>query len=160
MGIVRRETRKQRRHLPIRQLMKAAGAAIQRIKPVFMMSPMSVAQYIEPGRLDFDVLLIDEASQVEPVEALGAIARVRQIVVVGDERQLPPTRFFHRFGGGETEGADPDVLDASDLESILGLCIAQGLRDRMRAIVKCCGTGMIRRRPSDVCPLARLALRS
>ena len=73
--------------MPVRKLLSKAGHAIQAIKPVFMMSPISIAQYLEPGVLEFDLLLIDEASQVEPVDALGAMARVKQVVVVGDDKQ-------------------------------------------------------------------------
>ena len=97
MAVVRREIEKKRRHKPIRQLIKEAGTAILAIKPVFMMSPISVAQYLEPGSVTFDLLLIDEASQVSPVDALGAMARARQVVVVGDDKQLPPTRFFSKM---------------------------------------------------------------
>jgi len=130
LGVLRREIQKQRRHLPLRQLLKQAGRAIQAVKPVFMMSPMSVAQYLEPGALEFDLLLIDEASQVQPVDALGAIARCKQLVVVGDDRQLPPTRFFQKVLGEDVQEYE-DTFSAGDLESILGLCAAQGLRDRM-----------------------------
>ena len=131
-GIVRHEIQKKRRHLPIRQLLARAGRAVQSIKPVFMMSPISVAQYLEPGLLDFDLLLIDEASQVQPVDALGAIARARQVVVVGDSKQLPPTTFFQRMLN--EDGQDFEAtgeLAAGDLESILGLCCAQGMSQRM-----------------------------
>jgi very-short-patch-repair endonuclease len=130
IGVVRREIEKKRRHLPLRKLLNQAGTAIQSIKPVFMMSPMSVAQFLEPGSIEFDLLLIDEASQVQPVDALGAIARSRQIVVVGDDKQLPPTRFFAR-GMGDIEGEDIEGVDPGDLESILGLCSAQGVPNRM-----------------------------
>ncbi|WP_251265324.1 AAA domain-containing protein, partial [Enterobacter hormaechei] len=84
---------------PIRQLMVSAAPAIQALKPVFMMSPLSVAQFLPPGAVEFDLLVIDEASQVQPIDALGAIARAKQLVIVGDERQLPPTRFFSRALG-------------------------------------------------------------
>jgi len=130
LGLVRREIGKQRRHLPLRQLIKRAGRAIQAIKPVFMMSPLSVAQYIEPGAVEFDILFIDEASQVQPVDALGAIARCKQMVVVGDEKQLPPTRFFSRILDEEWKEEDGE-FSAGDLESILGLSLAQGVPDRM-----------------------------
>ena len=73
-AVIHREINKKRRHLPLRKLLTQAGHAIQSIKPVFMMSPISVAQYLDAGTLEFDLLLIDEASQVRPVEALGAIA--------------------------------------------------------------------------------------
>ena len=129
LGLIKREIQKKRRHLPLRKLIAQAGTAIQKIKPVFMMSPMSVAQFLAPGTLDFDLLLIDEASQVQPVDALGAIARSKKIVVVGDDKQLPPTPFFAR---GTTNGDEEDeVLSAGDLESILGLCSAQGMPERM-----------------------------
>ncbi len=91
VALLKHEMQKQRRHLPLRELLARAGKAVQAVKPVFMMSPLSVAQYLEPGVLEFDMLLIDEASQVRPVEALGAAARCRQMVVVGDDKQMPPT---------------------------------------------------------------------
>lgn len=135
LGVLNGEFAKKRNHLPIRKLMKKAGGAIQAIKPVFMMSPLSVAQFLEPGALHFDLLVMDEASQVEPVDALGAIARARQIVVVGDERQLPPTRFFSRMTTNISEEEDNDdddyTLATHDVESILNLCMARGLPQRM-----------------------------
>lgn len=131
VGVLAREWHKQRRHLPLRQLVKAAGRAIQLIKPVWMMSPMSLAQFVEPGAVEFDLLLIDEASQVRPVEALGAIARAKQVVVVGDDKQLPPTAFFDRVAGEDSEPVEADDFIVSDVESILGLCTAQGIPDRM-----------------------------
>jgi len=131
VGILAREWRKQRRHLPLRQLIKAAGRAMQLIKPVWMMSPMSLAQFVEPGALMFDLVLMDEASQIRPVEALGAVARGRQLVVVGDDKQLPPTSFFDRVASDDVEPTDAEEFQAADVESILGLCTAQGIPDRM-----------------------------
>jgi len=134
LGVLNGEFAKKRNHLPIRKLMKKAGGAIQALKPVFMMSPLSVAQFLEPGVLQFDLLVMDEASQVEPVDALGAIARVRQIVVVGDERQLPPTQFFSRMTTNISEEDDDDddyTVATHDVESILNLCLARGLPQRM-----------------------------
>jgi very-short-patch-repair endonuclease len=131
VGILAREWRKQRRHLPLRRLIKASGRAMQLIKPVWMMSPMSLAQFVAPGTVQFDLVLMDEASQIRPVEALGAIARARQVVVVGDDKQLPPTSFFDRVAGEDTEPAETDDFQAADIESILGLCSAQGIPDRM-----------------------------
>jgi very-short-patch-repair endonuclease len=134
LGVLKWEMEKQRRHKPIRQLLREAGHAVQQIKPVFMMSPISIAQYLQPGILGFDLLLIDEASQVRPVDALGAVARSRQVVVVGDDKQLPPTRFFSKMIDDE-EYADADegaaTARAGDLESILGLCSSRGFPQRM-----------------------------
>ena len=96
IGVLRREFEKKRRHLPIRKLMTEAGNAILQIKPVFMMSPLSIAKFIPPGSVRFDLVIFDEASQIRPVDAMGAILRARQAVVVGDNRQLPPTSFFDR----------------------------------------------------------------
>jgi hypothetical protein len=135
LGVLRGEIAKRSRHLPIRQLMQKAAPVIQALKPVMMMSPLSVAQFLPPGRLTFDLLVMDEASQIQPVDALGAIARCRQIVVVGDERQLPPTRFFAKMTSNpddeHEEDEDEDTTDVADVESVLGLCIARGLPQRM-----------------------------
>lgn len=128
-GVLRGEIAKRRGHLAIRQLMNLAAPAVQALKPVFMMSPLSIAQFLTPGKLTFDLLVMDEASQIQPVDALGAIARCKQVVVVGDERQLPPTRFFAKVAEGEEE--DEDATAVSDVESILGLFSARGLQQRM-----------------------------
>ena len=125
LAVLEAEFRKKRRHLPIRRVLREAGDVIQAIKPCFMMSPISVAQYLAPGDVDFDVVIFDEASQVEPADAFGAIARARQVLLVGDEKQLPPTRFFTKVetdapatdDDDETEGDDV----GKDMESILGL---------------------------------------
>ncbi|MGZ0169385.1 MAG: DUF3320 domain-containing protein [Planctomycetales bacterium] len=133
VGIIRGEIRKKRRHKPIRRLLTEAGHAVQAIKPVFMMSPFSIAQFIEPGGLEFDLLVIDEASQVRPVEAFGAVMRSRQSVVVGDNRQLPPTSFFDRMSGSDDheEEDDDETTSAADVESILDLCLARNFPQRM-----------------------------
>ena len=100
------ETQKKKRHIPIRNLMKRAGKSIQKIKPCFLMSPLSVAQYLAPGDFSFDLVVIDEASQMRPENALGSVARARQIVVVGDPEQLPPTSFFQSSDHDEEEEQD------------------------------------------------------
>jgi hypothetical protein len=129
--LLKHEMQKQRRHLPLRELLARAGTAVQAVKPVFMMSPLSVAQYLEPGVLEFDMLLIDEASQVRPVEALGAAARCRQMVVVGDDKQMPPTQFFGRMLGDTSSDERSLQMQAGDVESILGLAIARNMPQRM-----------------------------
>jgi very-short-patch-repair endonuclease len=129
VGVLLDETRKSRNLKPVRRLMIEAGEAIQRFKPVFLMSPLSVAQYLKPGLIEFDLLVIDEASQVRPEDALGAIARCKQLIVVGDDKQLPPTNFFNRMVNDD--GPDEDVeleegegrrAPVKDVESILNLC--------------------------------------
>lgn len=129
MAIVRQEINKVRKLRPVRRLLDEAGNAIQILKPVFLMSPLSVAQYLAPGRLKFDLLLIDEASQVRPEDALGAVARAEQIVVVGDAKQLPPTNFFNRLVADEDDEEESDPASygtpvIAAMESILSLCDA------------------------------------
>ena len=132
IGVLLREFEKKTRHLPVRQLMARAGNAVQAIKPVFLMSPLSVAAYLVPGGIEFDLVVFDEASQVKPVDALGAILRGKQTVVVGDSRQLPPSSFFDRLTGGDDFDSDEDAEEASsDVESILGLFLAAGAPERM-----------------------------
>lgn len=127
VNILRAEFNKKSRHKPIRKLVQEAGLAIQAIKPVVMMSPMSIANFIPPGAIQFDLVIFDEASQVRPVEALGALLRGRQLVVVGDTKQLPPTSFFDKMTG---ESEDEDNVTA-DMQSILGMCNGQGASERM-----------------------------
>ncbi len=139
MTVIRGEMEKKRGHLPVRELLLRAAPAIQAAKPIFMMSPLSVAQFLAPPHglrpgLTFDLMVMDEASQVEPVDALGAIARCRQVVVVGDDRQMPPTRFFQRMTGEEDDTPPedaPETVAARDVESILGLCNARGVPSAM-----------------------------
>ncbi|HVY69737.1 MAG TPA: DUF3320 domain-containing protein [Verrucomicrobiae bacterium] len=133
-GIVKSEMERKRGHRTVRRLLKDAASVIQAVKPVFMMSPLSVAQFLEPGAVEFDLLVIDEASQVQPVDALGAVARCKQIIVVGDSKQLPPTRFFSRLTSSaelDEEEDETQVARAQDIESILGLCRARGFPEKM-----------------------------
>ena len=120
--LLEREINKQRKHIPIRQLVKRAGNALQALKPCFMMGPLSVAQYLEQGALKFDLVVMDEASQLRPEEALGAIARGSQLVVVGDPKQLPPTNFFRMLDSGDDEDEDEIPAAISGMESILDIC--------------------------------------
>ena len=96
LSLLRHQIGLQRRHVPLRDLFKRAGLAAQALKPCFMMSPMSVAQFLDPSGIRFDLVIMDEASQIRPEDALGAIARGQQLVVVGDPKQLPPTSFFEK----------------------------------------------------------------
>ena len=131
LGLLKKEFAKKRRHLPIRQLMDRAGNVIQAIKPIFMMSPLSVATFLPPNSVDFDWVVFDEASQVKPVDAFGAIIRGRQTVVVGDDRQLPPTRFFDKHMAADDGDEDAEENLAGDMESILGLFSAQNAPECM-----------------------------
>ena len=116
-ALIHNEISKQRKHIPIRALMKRAGQSIQKIKPCFLMSPLTVAQYLDPGKFKFDLVVIDEASQMRPEEALGGIARANQIVVVGDPQQLPPTSFFQ--SAGKDEAVEEDFTSEAIMDMAL-----------------------------------------
>jgi superfamily I DNA and/or RNA helicase/very-short-patch-repair endonuclease len=89
-----------------------------------MMGPQAVAQFLQPGKLHFDIVIMDEASQLKPEQALGAIARGSQLVVVGDPKQLPPTSFFARMAVPDDDGDSGKGAAAVDAESILDVCIS------------------------------------
>lgn len=114
----------QRPRVPIRQILKRAGKSIQALKPCFMMGPMAVAQYLEPGAMQFDLVVIDEASQLTPEEAIGALGRAKQSIVVGDPKQLPPTNFFNRMATTDESDMDEDsaISTLAGQESILDVC--------------------------------------
>jgi very-short-patch-repair endonuclease len=120
MALLRNELEKQKRFVPVRALLAQAGRSIQALQPCFMMSPLSLAKFLKAGSLTFDILVIDEASQMRPEDALGAMLRSKQIVVVGDPKQLPPTDFFTRSGDAGPD-EDEDFEDLDD-ESILESC--------------------------------------
>jgi very-short-patch-repair endonuclease len=115
LALLQHECGKKKRHIPLRQLVLRSGNALAALKPCFMMGPMSVAQYLAPGQIEFDLVVTDEASQMKPEDALGAIARGAQLVVVGDPKQLPPTSFFDKMIGDDEE----DATAIEDSESIL-----------------------------------------
>ncbi|WP_168205891.1 DUF4011 domain-containing protein [Geobacter sp. FeAm09] len=129
-ALLKRELTKQKRHIPIRQLVRRAGGALQGLKPCFMMSPLSVAQYLDPNNISFDLVIMDEASQLKPEDALGAIARATQLIVVGDPKQLPPTSFFDRTDSGADD--DEEAMAIQDTESILDICMTTYNKRRLR----------------------------
>ena len=118
LGKLQRELTKRSRHIAIRRLFKEIPRLINELKPCFLMSPLSVAQYLEASREPFDLLVFDEASQIPVWDAIGAIARAKQLVVVGDSKQLPPTSFFERA----SDDGQEDVVE--DQESILDECLS------------------------------------
>lgn len=107
----------------IRNLFAQCPTALARLKPCVLMSPLSVAQFLGADFPRFDVVVFDEASQMPPWEAIGAIARANQVIVVGDSRQLPPTTFFARVVDPD-DAAEPEEALVQDLESILDECQA------------------------------------
>src|SRR5262249_38675185 len=93
LGILRHELQKKRPR-PLRRLFADIPQVLQAIKPCMLMSPISVSTYLARGQFHFDLVVFDEASQIPPAEAIPSILRAAQVVVAGDEKQLPPTSFF------------------------------------------------------------------
>lgn len=122
-GVLRRELEKKRRHKPLRQLVEEMPTALTKLTPCLLMSPLSIAQYLSAEQAQFDVVIFDEASQIPVWDAVGAIARGRQAVIVGDPKQLPPTSFFERADDEDYEDEDVE----RDLESILDECMGANL---------------------------------
>ncbi len=118
-ALLRTEAARQRRHRPLRDLVRSGQAVLGAAKPCWAMSPLVVSQVLPPGQL-FDVVIFDEASQVPPAQAVPSISRARQVVVAGDERQLPPTAFFTNAVPDREEGLE---LTAG-VESVLDVLAA------------------------------------
>ena len=125
LGRLRREMQRQRGHMPVRQLVRGLPTLLPKLKPCLLMSPLSVAQYLDAGHAQFDLVVFDEASQIPVWDAVGAIARGKQLTVVGDPKQLPPTNFFHK--SADSDSADSIDEQVEDLESILDECLGAGM---------------------------------
>ena len=125
-GVLRREITKKRMHLPLRQLLEEIPSAVLRLTPCLLMSPLSIAQYLSADASSFDIVIFDEASQIPVWDAVGAMARGKQVVMVGDPKQLPPTNFFGRAEASEGDSEDVE----GDLESILDECLGASLPTR------------------------------
>ncbi len=120
-SVLRAEASRSRRHRPLRDLLGDAGPVLTAVKPCWAMSPLVVASALPPGQL-FDVVIFDEASQIPPAQAISAISRARQVVVAGDEHQLPPTSFFTATPGDDDTGTDDGLTEG--FESILDVLSA------------------------------------
>lgn len=124
-GALAHQLKLQKRHKPVRQLVQEMGPALTTLAPCLLMSPLSVAQYLPPDAALFDLVIFDEASQITPWDAVGAIARGRQLVVAGDPKQMPPTSFFDRGAGAEEDDSDVETDQESILEECLGARLPQ-----------------------------------
>lgn len=117
------EAKKKRKHMPVRTLLQRLPTLLLKLKPCLMMSPLTVSNFLTADHA-FDLVVFDEASQVPPWDAVNCIYRGRQLVVAGDDKQLPPTAFFQRSDLGE-EGYDEDSEGAEEvMDSILDSCAA------------------------------------
>lgn len=118
IGLLQKTIRNNGRAMPIRKLFDSIPNLLPRIAPCMLMSPISVAQYFDATGPKFDLVVFDEASQMPTCEAVGAIARANNMIIVGDPKQMPPTSFF------SSSNIDEDNIEKEDLESILDDCLA------------------------------------
>lgn len=126
LGALRHQLNLRRPSMPIRHLLGELSDTLGKLAPCVLMSPLSVAQYLPAGKASFDVVIFDEASQITTWDAIGAIARGQQTIVVGDPKQLPPTNFF-----GRTDDEDEELPEIErDMPSILDEVSAAGLSKR------------------------------
>ena len=116
LALLNHQASLQKRHAPMRNLTMRAGNALLELKPCWMMSPLSIAQYIPKKSIRFDLVIIDEASQMTPEDSIGALIRADQVLVVGDTNQLPPTDFFKKVFEEEDEEEDIATPEESILE--------------------------------------------
>ena len=134
--LVRREAVKRSRHLSVRQLVHQAPEVLCGLRPCWMMSPLQVAEMIPADTELFDVVIFDEASQIPPAEAIGTLARAKQAVVAGDDRQLPPTSFFRSQEPEDLDDEDSDdaaegLALVSNIESILDVVKGLPIKEQM-----------------------------
>lgn len=118
VGVLKRAIKNNGRMLSLRRLFDQTPLLLRKLAPCMLMSPISVAQYIDPSFAKFDLVIFDEASQLETSAAVGTIARGENVVIVGDPKQLPPTKFF------SSNRIDEENSDKEDLESLLDDCLA------------------------------------
>ena len=118
LGILQHAIKSAGRGVSLRTIFSQIPELILKLCPCLLMSPISVAQYLEPGKVTFDMVIFDEASQLPTCKAVGVIARGRDCVIVGDPNQMPPTSFF------QSENYDEENYQVEDLESILDDCLA------------------------------------
>lgn len=128
VALLMKEAHKKTKHLPLRQLFGALPTLLLQLKPCMLMSPLSVSQFL-PANADqaqFDLIVFDEASQILPEDAVGAIYRGNQLVITGDNQQLPPTTFFQQHADDGDEEEETPLF-----ESILDACLGAGLPQKM-----------------------------
>jgi len=124
--ILLKEAAKKRRQMPLRHLFNRIPSLIRRLKPCLLMSPISVSQFILPERLHFDLVVFDEASQIFTEDAIGSIYRGNILIVAGDNKQLPPTRFFQSISDSDAEWEE-ETDDLGAYDSVLDECMSIGL---------------------------------
>jgi hypothetical protein len=117
LSILNREAVKQQKHKSVREFINETEDLVLVLKPCWMMSPLAVSEYIDPQIPNFDVVIFDEASQILTEESVSAIMRAKQVIVVGDDKQLPPTFSFNKFDADDDNSGDDE-----NCESLLVEC--------------------------------------
>jgi very-short-patch-repair endonuclease len=117
VAILNKELNKKRNIMPLRKLFKMIPNLLMRLKPCLMMSPLSVSYFLETEAYHFDLVVFDEASQIFPEDAIGAIFRGSQVIIVGDSKQLPPTNFF--ASSTNNIDSDYDIKDEEDFSEVV-----------------------------------------
>ncbi|KDE40748.1 DNA helicase related protein [Nitrincola lacisaponensis] len=126
-GTLRHELQKKTKHKPVREMLELMPDVVTTLAPCLMMSPLSIAQFLSADQALFDVVIFDEASQITVWDAVGALARGKQVIVAGDPKQMPPTNFFARADSDP----DGDLDSEGDLESILDELIGASIPSRV-----------------------------
>jgi hypothetical protein len=126
ISILLKEAAKKRKQMPLRRLFDRIPNLVRRLKPCFLMSPISVSQFILPDRLHFDLVVFDEASQIFTEDAVGSIYRGDCLIVAGDNKQLPPTPFFQYIADSDDEWEEKNG-DVGAFDSVLDECMGVGL---------------------------------
>ena len=121
VNILKRNIANGGRGTSIRRIIDQIPNLLPKLCPCMLMSPISVAQFIDLRWPKFDLVVFDEASQMPTSEAVGAIGRGKSLIVVGDNKQMPPTSFF------DTQQVDDEEAELDDLDSILDDCQALSL---------------------------------
>lgn len=116
------EIGKKKKHHAIRKLLNLTAPLFMEIKPCILMSPLSVSQFLDASVIQFDLVIFDEASQIFSEDAIGSIVRGKQVIIVGDTKQLPPTNFFHSSMIEEDYDEDQEEDQDVTYESILDEC--------------------------------------
>ena len=119
MAILKKELTKKAKLMPLRKLFRQIPYLLMKLKPCLMMSPLSVSYFLDSDFYHFDMVIFDEASQIFPQDAIGAILRGDQAIIAGDTRQMPPTDFFSTETEEEEEDEENEEMSTPLGDSIL-----------------------------------------
>ncbi|WP_037138715.1 DUF3320 domain-containing protein [Rhodococcoides fascians] len=127
VGHLRRALDAKRGGTTFRQLMNRYSTYILEATPCFFVNPTSLAQFVPPGSVTFDLVVFDEASQVTVPQAIGALGRGRSAVIVGDSQQMPPTAIGVVSTNDGDDYTEDDEVIPEDLDSILTEAVESGV---------------------------------